>query len=238
MNVFLETRPGEEKTFFSPDRTLAPSQNSEGREPARLRYGHELWPLALGRLTEVSGAGGGGGLTLAASFLRRAQRGGRTALWLSAEGKAFYPPDMQASGVRLDRLPVLFLPRPEDASLVATRLLGCGGFDLVIWDLASWKGAPGRLPSALLARLAAMARHHRALVLILTEKPEEEASLGCLVGLRLGVEAERRDPSLLRVRVLKDKRGSVGEGREWLWRCGVPEGLPPSAPLPAIGRAG
>jgi hypothetical protein len=175
-------------------------------------------------------------LTLAASFLRRAQAQGKNVLWLTSETKPFYPPDMQASGVQLERLPVFFLPQPNDASLVATRLLSSGGFDLLVWDLASWKKPPTRLPAALLARLGAMARHHRALVLILTEKQEAESSLGCLVGLRLGVEAEAGDPALLRVRVLKDKRGSAGERKEWSWRCGVPEGLPPTAPLPR--RAG
>ena len=218
--------------------TLRPALASERESSlSRLRRGSELWSLTVGRLTEVSGEGGGGGLTLAASFLSSAQSQGRSVLWLSSEVKPFYPPDMQAAGVALERLPVLFLPRPEDAALAATRLLGSGGFDLLVWDLASWKRAPGRLPVALLARLSAMARHHRAVVLMLTEKVADDPSLGCLVGLRLQVEAQSGDPSLLWVRVAKDKRGSVGEGREWLWRCGVPEGLPPSAPLPqARGR--
>lgn len=229
MNIFGEDSPllAESSLTFRPARWV-----EEERPLARLRHGHELWGLAMGRLTEVSGAGGGGGLTLAASFLRHAQQRGKMALWLGCEAKAFYPPDMQAAGVQLERLPLLFLPEPADAALAATRLLSSGGFDLIVWDLASWKKPPSRLPVALLARLGAMARHHRAMVLILTAKPGDEVSLGCLVGLRLGVEAEAGEPSLLRVKVLKDKRGSAGEGREWQWRCGVPEGLPASKPLP------
>ena len=235
MNVFLESsRPEgtELARHLGRDSRKALTEQKEADPASRLHYGHELWPLAMGRLTEVSGAGGGGGLTLAASFLRRAQQEGKNVLWLTTESKAFYPPDMHRGGVRLDRLPVVFLPTPEGAALVATRLLSSGGFDLMVWDLASWKGSPGRLPVSTLSRLSAMARHHRALVLILTDKPQEQTSLGCLVGLRLGVEAESGDPSLLRVSVLKDKRGSVGEGKEWLWRCAVPEGLPPAAPAP------
>jgi hypothetical protein len=234
VNVFLDGAIFTESALplSFPRALLAEEQPS----PARLRHGHELWSLALGRLTEISGAGGGGGLTLAASFVRRAQALGKHALWLTSETKPFYPPDLHANGISLERLPLLFLPRPADASLVATRLLSSGGFDLLVWDLASWKKSPDRLPVALLARLGAMARHHRALVLILTEKEETKASLGCLVGLRLGVEAQTGDPTMLRVRVLKDKRGSVGEGKEWTWRCGVPEGLPAAAPLSA--RAG
>ncbi len=222
----------------SPERALQPlCEDSHEREAGRLQYGHELWNLATGRLVEVSGAGGGGGLTLAASFVRRALDSGWNALWLSSRAKPFYPPDMAAAGVRLERLPICFLPQPLDASLAATRLLGSGGFDLLVWDLASWKASPDRLPAGSLARLAAMVRYHKAVVLILTEKPDEMPSLGCLVGLRLSVEAELGDPSLLRVRVLKDKKGAVGEGKEWLWRCGVPDGLPPSAPLPLYPRA-
>lgn len=229
MNIFRDSSPllTESCLTFRPAGLL-----EEGRPLARLRHGHELWGLAMGRLTEISGVGGGAGLTLAASFLRRAQGRGSTVLWLGCDAKTFYPPDMRAAGVDLERLPLLFLPQPQDAALAATRLLSSGGFDLLVWDLASWKKPPSQLPVALLARLGAMARHHRAMVLILTAKPEDEASLGCLVGLRLGVEAEVGDPSLLRVKVLKDKRGSAGEGREWQWRCGVPEGLPPSAPTP------
>lgn len=234
MNVFLG--PGvsfAETSTESPPRPVRrlarPCESAQAE--LRLRFGHELWGLTTGRLTEISGAGGGGGLTLAASFLRKAQGLGHTALWLSSRTKPFYPPDMAAAGVRLEGLPVVFLPRPEDASRVATRLLSSGGFDLLVWDLASWKGKT-TLSVGLLARLAAMARHHQAVVIILTEKTEEEASLGCLVGLRLGVEAEPGDPALLRVRVLKDKRGAVGEGKDWLWRCGVPEGLPASLPIP------
>jgi hypothetical protein len=231
MNIFRESSPLAWEALGA--LTLRPAlAQPEDAGPARLRRGWELWGLALGRLTEVSGGGGGGGLTLASSFVGRAQSLGKSVLWLSSEVKPFYPPDMGAAGVALERLPVVFLSRPVDAALVAARLLSSGGFDLLVWDLASWKKAPARLPVGHLARLGALARHHRAVVLILTEKERKEPSLGCLVALRLQVEALRGDPSLLRIDVLKDKRGAVGEGKEWLWRCGLPSGLPPSAPLP------
>lgn len=233
MNFFLDS-PAQEATrapgLLSRGGLVAEPQGDP--PPSRLRFGHELWQLTLGRLTEISGTGGGGGLTLAASFLRRAQGEGRSVLWLSARARPFYPPDMAQAGVRLERLPILFLPRPEEASLVATRLLASGGFDLLVWDLTSWRAGAPAPGTALLARMAALARHHQAIVMILTEKSQEQGSLGCLIGLRLQVEAQPGNPALLRVRVLKDKRGAVGEGKEWLWRCAVPDGLPPSAPLP------
>ena len=109
MNVFLgpgvsfaETSP---ESPPSPVRRLARSCES-AQAQLRLRFGHELWGLTTGRLTEISGAGGGGGLTLAASFLRKAQGLGHNALWLSSRTKPFYPPDMAAAGVRLEGLPV------------------------------------------------------------------------------------------------------------------------------------
>lgn len=197
-----------------------------------LRQAAELWELTAGRLCEVSGAGGGGGLTLAASFLCRAQAERKSYLWLSSELKPFYPPDLQAHGVCLKQLPVLFLPRPDDALKAMIKLVSSGGFDLVICDLASWKDA-SFLATGMLVRLSALARHHRASLLLLTAKPHSFPSLGCSIGLRLGIEADESSPSLLRLRVLKDKRGAVGEGKEWSWRCSLPEGLSDEALLPS-----
>lgn len=204
----------------------APDGEPPLRARTQLHHGFELWPLTLGCLTEVSGKGGGGGLTLAASFLRFAQDTGRHAVWLSSELKPFYPPDLHACGVELNRLPVLFLPDFQQAALAANRLLKSGGFDLLVWDLASWKKPPNSLPIPFLAKLVATARYRQASLLMLTDKKREQASLGCLTGLRLQVEALDNEPSRLRVQVCKDKRGAVGEGKEWLWSCRLPEGLP------------
>lgn len=184
-----------------------------------------LWRLSQGRLTEVSGSGGGAGLTLAAAWVASVQRQGGLALWLSAPTKPVYPPDLEAAGVLLEWLPFLFLSDLEQAGRVALRLLSSGGLDALVWDLASWKAPPDRLTTALLGRLGALARHHRTPVLFLTDKPPEAASLSPLIGWRLGAEAEPDRPHRVRVRVLKDKRGGVGQGREWLWRCRLPEGV-------------
>lgn len=209
----------------------------ESRHPEeRLHHGCALWPLAVGQLVEVSGTGGGAGLTFAASFVRHAQSQAKPCLWLGSQTKPFYPPDMRASGVDLRRLPLLFLSKPEEAALASARLLGSGGFDLLVWDLASWKNPPLTLETALLARLNALARHHRSTLLILTDKKSEHPSLGCLIGLRLQIEAYPRDPGRLQVRVSKDKRGAIGEGKTWSWRCEPPEGLPSSAPFPSSER--
>ncbi|MFA5507853.1 MAG: recombinase A [Vulcanimicrobiota bacterium] len=208
-----------------------------GLETARISLGSELKPYTRWGLTEVSGRGGGAGLTLAFSLLREAQQRNESVLWLSSALKPFYPPDAQRAGIDLRRLPVLFLRRPEEAFTAAVRLLGSGGFSLVVWDLVSWKRSLQQLPLAFLGRLNAMARHHRASVLVLTDKQKSDPSLGCLVGLRLQVEAHPGCPELLEVEVVRDKRGIVGEGKRWDWRCGLPDGLPASAPLPVAASA-
>lgn len=203
----------------------------------RIALGSDLKGLTNSRLTEISGKGGGGVLTFAFSLVREAQSRGESVLWLSSALKPFYPPDAYRAGVDLQRLPVLFLSRPQEAFLAAAKLLGSGGFGLLVWDLVSWKKAGQCLPLAFLGRLNAMARHHRAAVLILTDKKKHDPSLGCLVSLRLQVEAQKGHPELLEVEVVRDKRGSVGEKRRWDWRCGLPDGLPTSAPIPLASSA-
>ena len=190
----------------------------------------KLWlRLASGRLTEVSGLGGGGGLSFALFFVRALQRRGESVVWLSSPAKPFYPPDAERAGVDLSRLPLIFLREPEQASLAATKLLSSGGFGLLVWDLVSWKKPPKRLPVAFLGRLNSMARHFRSTVLLLTDKPMNDASLGCLVGLRFQVEAQEGAPEHLEVQVVKDKRGVIGEGKSWDWRCELPDGLSSSS---------
>lgn len=190
----------------------------------RLHRGADLWPITVGQLVEVSGVGGGAGLSFAASFVRHVQAQGKPCLWLSSCAKPFYPPDMHNSGVALNRLPLLFLPSFQEAARASARLLSCGGFELLVWDLASWKAAPLTLEISLVARLNALTRHHRTSFLILTDKRATHPSLGPLIGLRLQTEAQPYEPARLEVKVLKDKRGVVGEGKVWSWRCEPPEG--------------
>lgn len=187
--------------------------------------GYALWELAMGRLTEVSGGVRGGGLTLASSFLSYAQDKDLYSLWLSSRQKPFYPPDLVAAGIRLERLPLLFLERWQEAAWAVVSLLGSNGFDLVVWDLASWSEFPSQMPSAILGKMNAIARCNRTVVLIVTDKSSVEPSMGSLIGLRLGVEACSERPSRLEIKVLKDKRGAIGEGRSWCWDCYLPEGM-------------
>lgn len=188
-----------------------------------LEPGYALWELAIGRLTEASGGVRGGGLTLASSFLSYAQNKGLYSLWLSSRQKPFYPPDLVAAGIRLEKLPLLFLERWQEAAWAMVSLLGSNGFDLLVWDLASWPEVASHVPSAILGKMNAMARRNRTVVLILTDKSSVEPSIDSLIGLRLEVEACSERPSRLRIKVLKDKRGAIGEGRSWCWDCQLPE---------------
>lgn len=230
MNLYIE-RPAVAELLhcLDPSEEFLTSSPLSDSADDRLVSGCELRGYFRSRLTEVSGQGGGAGLTLAFALLRDAQTRDESVLWVSSSLKPFYPPDAHANGVDLARLPVLFLKSPQDAFVALARLLGSGGFGFVVWDLASWKKPEQRLPLAFLGRLNAMARHHRASMLVLTDKAKEEPSLGCLVSLRLQVEALHDNPELLEVEVVRDKRGVTGQKRRWEWRCGLPDGLP-SAP--------
>lgn len=195
----------------------------------RLRRGAELGRYLRGRLTEIAGKGGGAGLTLAFSLLEEAQSRDESVLWICSGRKLFYPEDAYRSGVELSRLPVLVLKDVQDACVSAGRLLGSGGFGCIVWDLASWRREEQKIPLAFLGRLNAMTRKYRTSFLVLTDKSKEDPSLGCLVSLRLQVEALPRHPELLEVEVVRDKRGVTGGRRRWEWRCGLPDGLPATA---------
>lgn len=194
--------------------------------PAAAETRRPRWELETlgGRLGELSGRGAGAQLSLAFSLVAEAQRQGEPAAWITTRSSTFFPPDAAACGIRLDQLPVVFVPDAPAAARAADKLVRSGGFGLVVLDLALAVGADpprtGRLPAAqraeippaLLSRLVGLAQQHEAAVLFLTEKPVDEPSLGSLVSLRC--EALRQDAGagrfLCRARALKDKRHGPG----------------------------
>lgn len=238
MNLFVE-QPAKNELLdrLAPTEKLSAQSDCSLEAGERLGRGSDLRRFLRNRLTEVSGKGGGAGLTLAFSLLREAQQRDESVLWISSRRKPFYPEDAYRNGVDLARLPVLFLRHPRDAYWSAARLLGSGGFGFMVWDFASWKRAEQILPLAFLGRLNAQAYHHRASVLVLTDKERDEPSLGCLVSLRLQVEALPGHPELLEVEVVRDKQGVTGGRRRWEWRCGLPDGLPAAASISAAAVA-
>ena len=170
--------------------------------------GTRPWSLAslAGRLAELSGPGS---LSLACSVVLDAQAQGEPACWIAAGPAIFFPPDMAANGVALDRLPVVRVADALHAAAAADRLLRCGAFGLVVVDLAV-QAAPGRLRPQAQARLAQLARQHDTALLFLAG----EGSIGesSTVSLRGRCSSERVGGfrSRCTLRPLKDKRRGTG----------------------------
>jgi len=185
-----------------------------------------------GRMVELCGDGSSAVLTAATKLLLDAQAARDPAAWVGTDESCFYPPDLAESGVDLASLVVVRIPlaRAADgggrsrASLVAVaaeRLLRSGAFGLVLLDLGrSWA-----LSQPLQSRLLGLAQHHQTALLCLSEKSEQEPSIGSLVSLRVQVARSwlggERFACELHVR--KDKRhGPVWSEQEV---CRGPMGL-------------
>lgn len=148
----------------------------DGAEPLHAR-------VPPGRVVELGAAVPGGRLTLAAGFVREAQRAGEPAAWVQPEGAGLYPPDLAAAGVSLDHLVVVHAPRaaaPASVARGAELLLRSGGFGLVVLDLC--EAAPRG--ESWLARLGGLARRHGARVVLLTSSDARSPSAGALVAVR------------------------------------------------------
>jgi recombination protein RecA len=162
--------------------------------------------LPTGRLIELGGARGR--TTLAVSMVIRAQRRDEPVAWVQREGSALYPPDLADSGVDLDALVVVHVPRRAGAAGAAKAselLLRSGAFGLVVIDFAT--GAPKG--DAWQGRLSGLARQHGAQVVLLTESAADAPSLGPLVSMRIVPRRTRTAPGrfVLDHAILKDKGG-------------------------------
>lgn len=174
------------------------------------------WDLAVlqGRFVELSGRSECATLSMAASLIRQAQLQREVAVWIGTREAPFYPPDMAASGIDLEQLPVVLLSCAKAIARAADLLLRSGAFALVVLDL----GARVDLPIAMQTRLAGLAKQESALLLCLTEKSRKVPSLSSLVSLR--AEVQRRPLGEGRysceVQIIKDKRRGVGlRGMGW-----------------------
>jgi recombination protein RecA len=176
---------------------------------ARLRLlPPELEPLSRcvqpGRLVELSGHRDalvpGARTTAAVSVLAEVQREGETAAWIQPEGGPLFPPDLDQSGIDLDALLVVHVPRPggDENALpfalckAAELLLRSGAFGLLILDFC--ERAPPSGSEAWQGRLLGLCRQHDTRILLLTEKPTTADSLGPLVTLRLEPHRYREIP--------------------------------------------
>lgn len=158
-----------------------------------------------GRLVEVSGTGAMAPLSAAVWLLFDAQRRGDPVAWVTLTESVFYPPDLAASGIDLNALVVVRVPRVLDVARAASRLLRSGAFGVVVLD---WFGAQPSISEALQGRLTSLAQRYDAVVLCLTEKADQSPSLGSMVSLRTEVRRSTGDSNRYQcqLRVLKDKR--------------------------------
>jgi recombination protein RecA len=144
--------------------------------------------------------------------------------WVQREDGSLYPPDLADSGIDLDALVVVRIPRRAGAhglSKAAEMLLRSGAFGLVVVDFTA--GAPRG--DAWQGRLSAMARKHGSRVILLSDRDDEATSLGAMVALRVTPRRERRAPGRFAVeqRIMKDKLGGRALTVE---RRRAPWGLP------------
>lgn len=168
------------------------------------------WSLDLlsGRFAELSSDGDTASISAAVSIILEAQRRGEPAAWVAAGPSTFFPPDVAASGIDLDALPVIRAAGALPAARAADWLLRSGAFAVVILDLgAGWEM---RLPVQ--ARLAGLAKKHRTALLCMTKKRRDDPSIGSLVSIRGEARARKNgfDKFTWEIRILKDKRRGPG----------------------------
>jgi len=151
-----------------------------------------------GRLVEVSEAASYGALSALCPLLGEVQAQGELVAWVESGNSVFFPPDLQARGLDVEAIPVVWAPNTKTALQAADWLLRSGAFALVVLD-----GTTGTVDDSVLGRLARLAAEHGATVLFLTRKSPLDASLGALVSLRITVSKASQGTEL---RVVKDKR--------------------------------
>src|SRR5579871_3156588 len=156
-------------------------------------------PALAGRLVELSAAADAAHLTAAFSLVLEAQLSNDTAAWITLKHSSFFPPDAVDSGVDLNALPVLRVPNARMAGRAADHLVRSGGFGLVVLDLSSGPEtesaqiqAGNMLPVPLLTRLLGQVRQQNMVLLFLTRKSSECASLHSLISLRAEANREKR----------------------------------------------
>lgn len=178
--------------------------------------------IVSGRLAEISGEADAASLTMAFELVRECQRDGEPVAWVSCQGEAFYPPDVQRNGIDLEALPVVRLQSVKDAGRAADRLVRSGGFGLVVVDLGQGGASP---PDPLQKRLLNHAEREDAGVVFVTRKSAEQPSLGAMVSFRGQTRRRRLEDDRFEcgIESLADKRWGPG------WRadvvCQGPPGL-------------
>ncbi len=178
-----------------------------------------------GRLCELSGHTGSAVLSFAFGLVLDAQFHTEPTSWITSSHHSFFPPDAAVTGIDLNALVVIRLEgaqkrisaskRPvrrrsyaSRAARAAEHLVRSGAFGLIVLDL----GTEGTLSMATQTRLAGLAKAHNTLILCLTDKAEDTASIGSLISWRAHTNKIRVGPGLFQctAEVSKDKRRGPG----------------------------
>ena len=163
------------------------------------------WTLSqiAGRFVEVCGSKATATLTLTLGLVLDAQQHGEPVGWATSTESLFYPPDVAQFGIDLAALVIVRVPKRDVVARAGEKLLRSGGFGLVVLDLGN-----ADISMPLQSRLTALAHHHHAGLVCITEKDQNTFSLGSLVSLRAQAERNRMAPNefACTLRVLKDKR--------------------------------
>jgi hypothetical protein len=164
--------------------------------------------LPLGKIVEISGLPGSGRSTLALSIGLRCLALGQTVAWIESDS-SFWPLPALEAGIPLSRLLVLRVSPTEQLRAAQILLASHGAVQVAIIDSGS------ELHPFQLARLHRMAERSSALLLFLTERDPEAASLGSFIDIRLHLRMPRSDGASrasiferrLEVAVLRHKQG-------------------------------
>ncbi len=190
-----------------------------------------------GRLVELCGREASATLTAAFGLVLDAQRQEETVAWITALDSLFFPPDAAQSGIDLEALAVVRVPRLFDVARAADKLARSGAFGLLILDLDQPRSrtfarskhhqtVPTRVPAPLMSRLLGLAQKHDLAIVFLTrESRQHSPSLGSLVSLR-GRARQRQlgyNRFEVEVQILKDKRRAPNWHHEE--PCDGPAGL-------------
>ncbi len=181
-----------------------------------------------GAVIEVASLHGlGQGTCLLSRLCAQAQReaclrGGEPAwcAWLDPSASLFAP-GVASLGVILERLLVV-RPPVEALARVATRLVASRVFSVVVIDTVGVPGAALPTPlarwSTAVRRLALVAEGGDCCVVLLSDQDRSRAAR---LPVALRIEVDQREPYLLGVHVVKDRRGRLTGPRELAY-CGLP----------------
>ena len=201
------------------------SARSSQLEPAGARFSFEA---LRGRLLELSGAGATAVLSAAVALVLEAQLAAEPVAWVTLQDSCFYPPDVVDSGVDISALAVVRVPDVVRAGRALEQLLRSGAFGLVVLDLGTPRSVIGsraprdagdghgmkearRLSVASQGRVAGLAQQYQCVAVCITEKKDDQESMGSLVSLRADAARERDDGAFfITLRAIKDKRHGPG----------------------------